>query len=178
MGQMPRRTRIPSPAEHLIGPAEIAVPLVVHCSCAADIAKTLKSGPFVAASAGRFATDLYVWSSWEFRYVEIADGLTGTISIMPQKPTFARAYRVPWRPGDRLDDDDHKQSAAAMSMDLDHTFGDDLFGRYTEVTFGSLRPMQESVRPLIVHEKRMAEAAAVLWNMASHLVDELVRRYE
>ena len=65
-----------------------------------------------------------------------------------------------------------------MSMDLDHTFADDLFGRYTEVTFGSLRLMQESVRPLIVHEKRMAEAAAVLWNTASHLVDELVRRYE
>jgi hypothetical protein len=41
MGQMPKRTTIPSPAEHLTGVAGIAVPLVGHCSCAADMVKTL-----------------------------------------------------------------------------------------------------------------------------------------
>src|SRR5262249_9738260 len=34
------------------------------------------------ANLGRLATDLYVWSSWEFGFVEVADGLAGTSSIM------------------------------------------------------------------------------------------------
>ena len=37
------------------------------------------------SNLGRFATDLYVWHSFEFGFLEVADGLAGTSSIMPQK---------------------------------------------------------------------------------------------
>jgi argininosuccinate lyase len=37
------------------------------------------------SNLGRLATDLYVWHAWEFGFVEVADGLAGTSSIMPQK---------------------------------------------------------------------------------------------
>ena len=46
------------------------------------------------ANLGRFATDLYVWSSWEFGFVEVADGLAGTSSIMPQKKNPHALERV------------------------------------------------------------------------------------
>src|SRR4030095_10523225 len=37
------------------------------------------------SDVGRLATDLFVWHSCEFGFVEVADALAGTSSIMPQK---------------------------------------------------------------------------------------------
>ena len=46
------------------------------------------------ANLGRFATELYVWHSWEFGFIEIEDGLAGTSSIMPQKKNPHALERV------------------------------------------------------------------------------------
>jgi argininosuccinate lyase len=133
----------------------------------------------LAADLGRFATDLYVWSSFEFGFVEVADGLAGTSSIMPQKKNPHSLERVKAIGG---------QASGwlalvmgcqrpTLSTDLDFTFADDLFGRFASATYGSIRLMQETLRTLTVHEQRMASSAARFWSTTSHLADELVRRY-
>ena len=133
----------------------------------------------LVSDLGRFATDLYVWSSFEFGFVEIADGLAGTSSIMPQKKNPHALERVKAVAG---------QAAGwlatvmacqrpVFSTDLDFAFADDVFGRYAELSVGCLRLMGESVRTLTVHKDRMATSAGAHWSTTSHLADELVRRY-
>jgi len=133
----------------------------------------------LAADLGRFATDLYVWSSFEFGFIEVADDLAGTSSIMPQKKNPHSLERVKAIGG---------QASGwlaivmgcqrpVLSTDLDFTFADDLFGGFAEATYGSIRLMKETLRTLTVHEQRMASSAASYWSTTSHLADELVRRY-
>ncbi len=64
--------------------------LVVNASDAGEFARdhieeAIAVLSIMMSNLGRFATDLYVWSSWEFSLLEIDDGLAGTSSIMPQK---------------------------------------------------------------------------------------------
>lgn len=134
----------------------------------------------LAADLGRFATDLYVWHSFEFGYVEVADGLAGTSSIMPQKKnphTLERVKAIGGQASGWLATVMGCQHPA-FSTDLDFTFADDLFGRFAEVTYGSIRLMDETVRTLKVHDKRMAANADAYWSTTSHLADELVRRHD
>lgn len=134
----------------------------------------------LAANLGRLATDLYLWSSFEFGYVEVADGLAGTSSIMPQKKNPHALERVKSVGG---------QAAGwlatvmacqrpAFSTDLDFTFADDVFGRFAEVTYGSIRLMDEVVRTITVHKERMAVNSDAYWSTTSHLADELVRMHD
>jgi argininosuccinate lyase len=134
----------------------------------------------LAGNLGRFATDLYVWHTFEFGYVEVADSLAGTSSIMPQKKNPHALERVKSIGG---------QAAAwlamvmacqrpALSTDLDFTFADDVLGRFVEVTHGSLHLMQETMRTLRVHSQRMAANADAYWSTTSHLADELVRQHD
>lgn len=133
----------------------------------------------LAANLGRFATDLYVWHSFEFGYVEVADSLAGTSSIMPQKKnphTLERVKAIGGQASGWLATVMGCQHPA-FSTDLDFTFADDLFGRFAEVTYGSIRLMDETVRTLRIHDKRMAANADAFWSTTSHLADELVRRH-
>lgn len=134
----------------------------------------------LTANLGRLATDLYLWSSFEFGYVEVADGLAGTSSIMPQKKNPHALERVKSVGG---------QAAGwlatvmacqrpVFSTDLDYTFADDVFGRFAEVTYGSIRLMDEVVRTLTVHKERMATNSDAYWSTTSHLADELVRQHD
>jgi argininosuccinate lyase len=132
----------------------------------------------LAANLGRFATDLYVWSSFEFGFVEVADGLAGTSSIMPQKKNPHSLERVKSIGGQAIG-----WLATVMgcqrpvlSTDLDFTFGDDLFGRLAAATYGSIRLMEETLRTLTIHRDRMERDASAFWSTTSHLADELVRR--
>ena len=86
------------------------------------------------SNLGRLAGDLYVWHSWEFGYLEVADGLAGTSSIMPQKKNPHSLERVKALAG---------QAAGwfagvmacqhgVVSTDLDFTFADDLLSSMGE----------------------------------------------
>ena len=132
------------------------------------------------SNLGRLAGDLYVWHSWEFGYVEVADGLAGTSSIMPQKKNPHALERVKALAG---------QAAGwfagvmacqhgIVSTDLDFTFADDFLTRMGDATLQSLKLSAASVETLTVHSERMAEAAGAFWSTTSHLADELVRRYD
>ena len=132
------------------------------------------------SNLGRLAGDLYVWHSWEFGYVEVADGLAGTSSIMPQKKNPHSLERIKALAG---------QAAGwfagvmgcqhgILSTDLDFTFADDLLTPMGDATLQSLELSAASVESLTVHSQRMADAAGAFWSTTSHLADELVRRYD
>ncbi len=134
----------------------------------------------LTANLGRFATDLYLWSSFEFGYVEIADGLAGTSSIMPQKKNphaFERVKSVGGQAAGWLATVMACQRPA-FSTDLDYTFADDVLGRYAELTYGSIRLMDEAVRTITAHKDRMAVNSDAYWSTTSHLADELVRVHD
>ena len=132
------------------------------------------------SNMGRLANDLFVWHSWEFGYVEVADGLAGTSSIMPQKKNPHSLERIKalagqavgWFPGVMA------SQHGVFSTDLDFTFADDLMTGMGDATLQSLDLGIETVRTLIVHEDRMAAAAGAFWSTTSHLADEQVRRYD
>ncbi|HET6522653.1 MAG TPA: argininosuccinate lyase, partial [Geminicoccaceae bacterium] len=129
---------------------------------------------------GRFATDLYVWHSFEFGFLEIADGLAGTSSIMPQKKNPHALERVKAQAGQAVGwlPAMLGSQRGVLSTDLDHAFGDDALTPMGDACLGSLRLMTETVRTLIVHEDAMAAKAGAFWSTTSHLADELVRRYD
>jgi argininosuccinate lyase len=129
---------------------------------------------------GRLATDLFLFSSWEFGYVEIADDLAGTSSIMPQKKNphaWERTKAVAGQAAGWLASMMACQRGVS-STDLDFEFGDNVLPQIGDSTLGCLRLMRESVATLRVNEARMAANAGAFWSTASHLADELVRRFD
>ena len=132
------------------------------------------------SNLGRLANDLYVWHSWEFGYLEVADGLAGTSSIMPQKKNPHSLERIKalggqaagWLPG--VMGCQH----GIVSTDLDICFADDLLTGMGDATLQALRLSCETVSTLVVRKEHMGEAAGAFWSTTSHLADELVRRYD
>jgi argininosuccinate lyase len=132
------------------------------------------------ADLGRLATELYVWHSWEFGFVEVEDGLAGTSSIMPQKKNPHALERVKATAGQAIG-----WLPAVMgcqrgvsSTDLDLAFGEDALPGYGDAVDGALRLLAEALRTLTVHADVMAAKAGAFWSTASHLADELVRRHD
>ncbi len=159
--------------------------IVVNSSDAGGFARdyieeTVAVLSLLMSNLGRLAGDLYVWHSWEFGFVEVADGLAGTSSIMPQKKNPHSLERIKalggqaagWLPGVMA------CQHSVVSTDLDLTFADDLLTGMGDATLQALRLGVETVATLIVHEDRMAEAAGAFWSTTSHLADEIVRRYD
>jgi argininosuccinate lyase len=132
------------------------------------------------ANLGRLATDLYLWHSWEFGFVEVEDGLAGTSSIMPQKKNPHALERVKAAAGQAIGWLPTVMGCQrpVSSTDLDLAFGDDVIPGYGDAAVGALRLTAEAVRTLTVHADAMAAKAGAFWSTASHLADELVRRHD
>jgi argininosuccinate lyase len=130
------------------------------------------------ANLGRFATELYVWHSWEFGFVEVEDGLAGTSSIMPQKKNPHALERVKAAAGQAIGWLPTVMGCqrGVSSTDLDLAFGEDVIPGYEDAADGALRLLAEALRTLTVHVDVMAAKAGAFWSTASHLADELVRR--
>jgi len=132
------------------------------------------------SNVGRVATDLYTWHSWEFSFVEVADGLAATSSIMPQKKnphalerTKALAGQAAgWLPATLA------CQRGVLSTDLDLYFGDDIAASAGNACLSSLRLMTGVIGSLTVQADVMREKAGAFWSTASNLADELVRRFD
>jgi argininosuccinate lyase len=132
------------------------------------------------SDVGRLATDLFVWHSWEFGFVEVADALAGTSSIMPQKKNPHAFERVKALAGQAIGWLPAMMGCqrTVLSTDLDYAFGDDILTPMGDACLGSLRLLTEGVATLVVHREAMAAKAGAFWSTTSHLADELVRRYD
>jgi argininosuccinate lyase len=132
------------------------------------------------ANLGRLATDLYVWHSWEFGFVEVDDGLAGTSSIMPQKKNPHALERVKAVAGQAIGWLPVVMGCqrGVSSTDLDLAFGDEVIPGYGAAAVSALRLLAEALRTLTVHADVMAAKAGAFWSTTSHLADELVRRHD
>lgn len=134
---------------------------------------------FAMADLNDLATDLHVWSSFEFRMVECADGYCGTSSVFPQKKNpialevvKARAGAATTWLGSAL-----ATFRAEGSGDVTNREVPQIDSAFT-ATEGMLELMDGVMRTLTVHGTRMRELSGANWATASNLADAIVRRNE
>ncbi|WP_221969399.1 argininosuccinate lyase [Rhizobium laguerreae] len=131
---------------------------------------------FVMATLNDLATDLHIWSSTEFGFVESADAYCGTSSIFPQKKNPAGLETVKKAAGGAV-----TWLATALATFRAEGTGDQavrdlpLIDDAFQTVDGMLDLFAGIVTTLIVHEDRMRAALAGSWCTASNLADVIVR---
>ncbi|WP_454703160.1 argininosuccinate lyase [Agrobacterium burrii] len=131
---------------------------------------------FVMATLNDLATDLHIWSSTEFGFVESADAYCGTSSIFPQKKNPAGLETVKKAAGGAV-----TWLATALATFRAEGTGDQavrdlpLIDDAFQTVEGMLDLFAGIVTTLIVHENRMRAALAGSWCTASNLADVIVR---
>ena len=131
---------------------------------------------FIMSSMNDLASDLHVWSSYEFGLVETADSYCGSSSIFPQKKNpyaletikKAAGTSTAWAATTLASfrSEGTGDQAPREVYELDHAL---------EVTQGTLDYMGGVLDTLIVHKDRMRKMAADNWSTASNLADTIVR---
>ncbi|SDG84141.1 argininosuccinate lyase [Bosea robiniae] len=131
---------------------------------------------FVMATINDLATDLHVWSSTEFGFVESDDAYCGTSSIFPQKKNPAGLETVKKAAGGSV-----TWLASALATFRAAGTGDQamrdlpLIDEALATTEGMLDLFTGLISTLIVHERRMREGLEGSWCTASNLADVIVR---
>ncbi|MCW8060084.1 argininosuccinate lyase [Agrobacterium tumefaciens] len=131
---------------------------------------------FVMATLNDLATDLHIWSSTEFGFVESADAYCGTSSIFPQKKNPAGLETVKKAAGGAV-----TWLATALATFRAEGTGDQAVRDLPLIddAFQTVESMLDLfagiVTTLIVHENRMRAALAGSWCTASNLADVIVR---
>lgn len=132
---------------------------------------------FVMATLNDLATDLHIWSSTEFGFVESDDAYCGTSSIFPQKKNPAGLESIKKAAGGSV-----TWLATALGTFRAEGTGDQamrelpLIDDAFETTEGMLDLFTGIIATLIVHEDRMREALKGSWCTASNLADVIVRK--
>lgn len=132
---------------------------------------------FVMATLNDLATDLHIWSSSEFGFVESDDGYCGTSSIFPQKKNPAGLEAVKKAAGGSV-----TWLASALATFRSEGTGDQamrdlpLIDDALETTEGMLDLLTGIIATLIVYEARMREGLEGSWCTASNLADVIVRK--
>lgn len=140
---------------------------------AAEIAGGLS---LLMSTLNDLATDLHVWSSYEFGLVQCDDSFCGTSSLFPQKRNPAALEAVRFAAGESV-----TWLSTALATFRGEGTGDvsmrevPLLDRAFDAVEGSLELMAELIATLHVDEGRMATLAGANWSTASALADELVR---
>lgn len=132
---------------------------------------------FVMATLNDLSTDLHIWSSSEFGFVESDDAYCGTSSIFPQKKNPAGLETVKKAAGGSV-----TWLASALATFRAEGTGDQamrdlpLIDDALETTEGMLDLLTGIVTTLIVHEARMRKGLEGSWCTASNLADVIVRK--
>ena len=130
----------------------------------------------LANGLGRWASELYVWSSWEFGMVELDEGLCGTSSIMPQKKNPYALERVRALAGEATGwlSSQLGLFKTPTSSDCDRSFSSGI-APCLKATRWCLLLMSDSLDTLRIDEERMKARAGAFWSTASNLADTIVR---
>ncbi len=132
---------------------------------------------FVMATLNDLSTDLHIWSSSEFGFVESDDAYCGTSSIFPQKKNPAGLETVKKAAGGSV-----TWLASALATFRAEGTGDQamrdlpLIDDALETTEGMLDLLTGIISTLIVHEARMRRGLDGSWCTASNLADVIVRK--
>ena len=113
----------------------------------------------VMSNLARLAGDLYVWSSQEFGFVELADEYAGTSSIMPQKKNPYALGVVKGLAGQAIGWMPWMQGIfkGATSTDLDYPYVGDLLDQATRSAVAATDLMEGVVRTLSINVEVMRE---------------------
>ncbi len=142
------------------------------------ILETLAAAAISATHLSRFAEEIVIWSTSQFRFVKLSDKFTTGSSIMPQKRNPDAAELVRAKPGRILG---ALTSLLVVMKGLPLTYSKDM-QEDKEPAFDALdnfslaiAAMTGMVRDLVPDEKNMRAAAASGFSTATDLADWLVR---
>lgn len=140
---------------------------------AADIASALS---FLMSTLNDLATDLHIWSSYEFAMIETADQFCATSSIFPQKknPVGLEAIRYAAGPATSWLSEALATFRAEGTADVSMRELP-MVDRMLETTGSCLRLMGEIIPTTKIDVERMKNLAGANWSTASNLADTLVR---
>ncbi len=122
------------------------------------------------------ATDLHIWSTYEFRLLETADEFCGSSSIMPQKKNPSALENIKSTTSSSI-----SWLSTALGCIKQEGTGDTstrqvpITNNSLYLTKNMLEFMSDIIETLIVHEDRMLELASKNWNTASNLADFIVK---
>jgi argininosuccinate lyase len=131
---------------------------------------------FVMSDLNDLATDLHVWSTFEFGLVETADQFCGTSSIFPQKKNPTALETIKKAAGGSI-----TWLATALGTFRAEGTGDQamrelpLLDDALKITENMLELMTGVLDTLIAHADRMKEIVAKNWSTASNLADFIVK---
>ncbi len=131
---------------------------------------------FIMSSINDLASDLHLWSSFEFGLVETADAYCGSSSIFPQKKNPYALETIKKAAGRST-----AWAATALASFRAEGTGDIAprevheMDNALDVTQDTLDYMAGVLDTLIVHKYRMRQMAADNWSTASNLADTIVR---
>ena len=126
---------------------------------------------------GRLAGDFYVWSTWEFGFVEVADAMADTSSIMPQKKNPDAIERIRGLSGIAVGWLSQILGAqrSATSSDLELVFASDPVLDMIDPSLAVVELMRETLTTTSYRTDIMSDRADVNWTTATNLADNLVR---
>ena len=131
---------------------------------------------FVMVDLNDLASDLHLWSSTEFAFVESDDSYCGTSSIFPQKKNPTALETVKKAAGGAVTWLSSALATFRAEGTGDHAMRElPLLDEALTTTEGMLDLMTGLVETLIVHEGNMAAALQGSWCTASNLADVIVR---
>jgi len=120
------------------------------------------------------ASDLLIWSSYEFRMVESSDAYAGSSSIMPQKKNPKALEAVQQKTALGIGYCASAFGALRAGGTLRSGSIDTLAGAL-DTAEETLDLMAGILDTLVVHEDRMKELSGAFWSTASNLADVIVR---
>ena len=140
-------------------------------------ADAIASLSFIMATLNDLSTDLHLWSSTEFGFVESDDAYCGTSSMFPQKKNPDGLETVKKAAGGSV-----TWLATALATFRAEGTGDQamrdlpLLDDALETTEGMLELLTGIVSTLVVHQERMRKALDDSWCTVSNLADVIVRK--
>lgn len=139
-------------------------------------AETTLAFSLISQHVGQLAADIYEWSSFEFRAVEVADDLAGSSTLMPQKknPTGLEGARSYAGQANGWIASVMGALKTGNSLDNDLYYGGSRTSESAEICMRGIRLVQAVINSLTVYEETMARQAQNSWSASSALVDELV----
>ncbi len=164
----------------LMGFDGIMINSIDACSGSKDyVAEILASCSIMMSNVGLLCGDLFVWSSYEFGMVELADGYCGTSSIMPQKKN---PWAVDWARGAAGNAVGYLANCLGAIKGTGST--DAALQDFPEVPLADaldtatdfLDLLTDVVQTIKVNEEVMLQRAGANWTTASNLADTIVRQ--
>ncbi len=140
--------------------------------------ETVSSLSILMVHISRFAEEIVLWSSQEFRYIELPDDHSSTSSIMPQKKNPVTAEVLRAKAADvfgELAGMAGIMKALPLAYNLDMQELTPHLWRACEATSLSLRVMADLVEKMIFNEERLEGLVRKDSSVATELADTLVR---